>query len=481
MGLAPSHVAGDTSAPTASSATDLAPSSASRAAAPRNAPSTVAPPPTSATSPRNTPSAAAPTPTPAPSAPSAAAPAPNSVTSPLLPGPAAPGRTPSITEPATVPSEAEPLAVRLRHAPVTFALLAVCVLLHAVTLVLTLVSAPDPLATALESLWSLSLTDSLEAFRSLGALELSRIWLEGEWWRVLTTSLLHGSLLHLVLNGIALVSIGEWVERACGPLRTLALFALASLGGALASLAWCESPVVLGASAGILGQAGALWLARHWGTSELKQRLDPISPTSLGLVILLCLGLGLVVPGIAQAGHLGGLAVGLLLGAAWLVPRPLLRAALLAVTVAVLGVLAWLGAAPTHRLNYYGILGKRMSDDARYAEAVILFKEVLARDPANVDHHNTLAYTLALAGIDLDEAESLARTALAADPLNASYLDTLGWIFCRQGFVDDGLRVLHAAAALASERFPELDEHLAGCASAAVEAPSVSRETPEAP
>lgn len=387
------------------------------------------------------------------------------------------GKAPFAPDPAAFSPETEPLAVRLHKAPVTFALLAICVLLHAITLALTLASAPDPLATALQSLWSLSLTDSLEAFRSLGALELSRIWLEGEWWRALTTSLLHGSLLHLALNGIALVSIGEWVERACGPLRTLALFALASLGGALASLAWCESPVVLGASAGILGQAGALWLARRWGDADLQRRLDPISSTSLGFVILFCLALGLVVPGIAQAGHLGGLAVGLLLGAAWLTPRPLLRAALLALTTLALTTLTWRGAAPTHRLNYYGILGKRMSDDARYPEAVILFKEVLARDPENIDHHNTLAYTLALAGTDLDEAEALARTALAKDPLNASYLDTLGWIFCRQGSIKDGTRVLHAAAGLASERFPELDEHLASCASAAVDPPSVSRET----
>jgi membrane associated rhomboid family serine protease len=28
----------------------------------------------------------------------------------------------------------------------------------------------------------------------LGGLDLTRVWLDGEWWRVLTTGFLHGSL-----------------------------------------------------------------------------------------------------------------------------------------------------------------------------------------------------------------------------------------------------------------------------------------------
>ena len=138
---------------------------------------------------------------------------------------------------AALPPRPEPLGVRLRHAPVTGILLATCTILYAITLVVTLAHSADPVDTALSSLWSLSLTESTDAFRQLGALELSRIWLDHEWWRLLTAGLLHGSLLHLVLNMVALLSIGEWVEHAWGHLRTLVLFTLASIGGGLASLA----------------------------------------------------------------------------------------------------------------------------------------------------------------------------------------------------------------------------------------------------
>lgn len=370
--------------------------------------------------------------------------------------------------PAALPPPPEPLGVRLRRAPVTAGLLGLCIVLYAITFVATLAQAADPLDTALRSLWSLSLTDSTDIFRQLGALELSRVWLDGEWWRVATTGLLHGSLLHLVLNSIALLSVGEWIEEAWGHFRTLALFTLASIGGALASLAWCESPIVLGASAGILGEAGALWLARRWGSAELQERLAPISATSLAVLILICLGLGLAIPGIAQAGHLGGLAAGLLLGGAWLARARWLRAALSMALALLLGGLAWLGAHPTHRTNYYAILGFRLLADEQPADALILFNKGLERDPENANFRNAVAYQLALDGVELDRAESLSLAALQPNHLNASYLDTLGWIWCRQGHAEAGARALQAAAWLADEPFPELEEHLAGCSSAAV-------------
>lgn len=369
---------------------------------------------------------------------------------------------------AALPPRPEPLRVRLRHAPVTAVLLGTCILLYAITLAGTLVQSADPLATALSSLWSLSLTESTDVFRQLGALELSRIWLDHEWWRLLLTGLLHGSLLHLALNMVALLSIGEWVEHAWGHLRTFALFTLASIGGGLASLAWCESPLVLGASAGILGEAGALWLARLAGPAELQAELAPISARRLGILILVCLALGLLVPGIAQAGHLGGLAVGLLLGAVWsLRPRPI-RLVLGGTLTALLVILVWQGAAPTNRPNYHAILGFRALEEQRFDDALNLFNRGLELEPDSPHFRNAIAYQLALDGVQLDRAEALVLEALAKDRLNPSYLDTLAWVWCRQGHTESGLNVLHAATWLSSDPFPELAEHLETCAASAV-------------
>lgn len=358
--------------------------------------------------------------------------------------------------------------MRLRHAPVTGILLALCVVLYAITLVGTLIRSESPVDTLLSSLWSLSVTESTEIFRQLGALELSRVWLDHEWWRVLTTGLLHGSLLHLVLNMFALVSIGEWIEHIWGSRRALVLFTISSLGGALASLVWCESPIVLGASAGILGQAGALWLARLRGSEELQAELAPISARRLGILIVVCLAVGLWIPGIAQAGHLGGLAAGLLLGAAWTARPRGLRMVLTGTLAAFLGGLAWWGSAPTGRANYHAILGFRALEESRFADALNLFNRGLELEPESPHFRNAIAYQLALDGVELDRAETLVREALAKDRLNPSYLDTLAWVWCRQGHTEAGLKLLHTAAFLSPTGFDELTEHLDTCATAAV-------------
>lgn len=373
--------------------------------------------------------------------------------------------------PKDIFGDAPSLTTRLRQAPATATLLALCVVGFGLTFADILRQAPDPLGTALDSLWSLSLTEGTESFRRFGALELSRIWLDGEWWRLVTTGFLHGSILHLVLNGIALLSIGEWIELAWGRRVAVALFLLASVGGCLASLAWCESPVVVGASAGVLGQAGALWIARRFGDPALREKLAPISTRGLGIVIALCLGMGLFIPGIAQAGHLGGLATGTLVGLAFTLRRTSLRLLAATAVAALLATLTWLGAAPTHRANYYGILGFRLLEDGRPADALILFKQGLERAPKNAAFQNAIAYQLALDGVALDEAEQLAQLALERDPLNPSYLDTLAWIWCRQGWTHAGTQTLHAASWLSESDFPELTEHLSTCASSAVPPP----------
>lgn len=364
--------------------------------------------------------------------------------------------------------QSAPLATRLRLAPMTAGLLGLIVALFALTLAGTLAEAPDPAASALRSLWSLDLEESKAILLRLGALELSHVWLDNQWWRVLSTSLLHGSLIHLALNATALLSVSEWIEHECGRLHTLGIFLIGSLGGGLASLVWCESPVVLGASAGILGQAGALWLARVFGSSALRARLAPISPASLGVLILLCLLLGLVVPGIAQAGHVGGFLAGSLAAGAWLARSHLLRFGLLLSLGAMLLDLAWVGSEPTGRTGYYQILGSHLREEGRTSEALNLFNRGLAFDPTNANFRNEIAYQYAKDGVELEYAERLALEALALDPANAAYLDTLAWIWCRQGDPVPALRLLNASLYLSDEPSDEVEGHLGECASAGV-------------
>jgi membrane associated rhomboid family serine protease len=355
---------------------------------------------------------------------------------------------------------------RLPQRPVTAGLIGLCVLAYTASFAAAVASSAAPWDTALQSLWSFE--GSEVSLIKLGALDLTHVWVDGEWWRVLTTGFLHGSLLHLFLNMTALGSIGDWVEHAWGPWRTLLLFLASSVGGCLASLLWCESQMVVGASAGVLGQAAALWLARRFGPEALQTAVLPVSPLSLGILIVLCLGLGLVIPGIAQAGHVGGLVTGAALGWLLLRSRPAWVSLLGGLGVAsALCTVALLGRAPTWQVQYHAMLGFRATTDGQIATARQHFEEALARDPENGILLNAVAYQLALDGVELDLARVSVLHALSADGANPNYLDTLGWIFCREGQPAAAEPLLRAAVTLTEGTVPEIEGHIDECPRAA--------------
>lgn len=142
---------------------------------------------------------------------------------------------------------------------------------------------------------------------------------QGQYWRLLTATFLHGGLMHLVLNGIALYVLGPSVERFYGTGRFLTIYLLSGLAGSVVSYVFSPAPSV-GASGAVFGLAGALavffyitrGLLGEFGRSQLQNMI-------VLLVVNLLLGLA---PGsnIDNFGHIGGLLAGI--GAGWLlVPR----------------------------------------------------------------------------------------------------------------------------------------------------------------
>lgn len=153
---------------------------------------------------------------------------------------------------------------------------------------------------------------NIEALVRFGAKE-NRAIIAGEYWRFLTPVFLHIGLLHLLFNQYALYLFGREVERLFGPFRFGALYLLAGLGGSLASFAF--SPVVAaGASGAIFGIVGALILF-FWLNRELLGEMGRQQARTLLTLLGFNLLLGLLIPGIDNFGHMGGLLVGLLLGA----------------------------------------------------------------------------------------------------------------------------------------------------------------------
>jgi membrane associated rhomboid family serine protease len=135
----------------------------------------------------------------------------------------------------------------------------------------------------------------------------------GEWWRILTAGFLHSGLAHLVGNLIALVVLGGVLTLAIGPLRMALTYLAGLLGSSLAVLAFAPDALTVGASGAIFGLAGGALLV-GWRRRRL------LLLVFAGAWILYTLSSTLFVPGISQAGHLGGLASGAVCG--WLLVGP---------------------------------------------------------------------------------------------------------------------------------------------------------------
>ena len=131
--------------------------------------------------------------------------------------------------------------------------------------------------------------------------------LEGEWWRFITPVFLHIGVMHLLMNTLALYFIGTAVERIFGKFRFLFIYLLAGFSGSVASFIFSPS-ISAGASGAIFGLFGALLFF-----GMIYPRLFF---RTIGVNILVVLGINLLfgfsMPGIDNAGHIGGLIGGFL-------------------------------------------------------------------------------------------------------------------------------------------------------------------------
>jgi rhomboid protease GluP len=132
----------------------------------------------------------------------------------------------------------------------------------------------------------------------------------GEYWRLLTATVLHGSFNHLLSNALALFILGMVCEHAFGRGQYVLLYALSGLGGSIVSVIVSPGPSV-GASGAIFGLQGAaiVLFRRHRARLLLRDR-------RIGFVLLVwaaySIAGGLFAPYIDNGAHIGGAVTGAL-------------------------------------------------------------------------------------------------------------------------------------------------------------------------
>jgi rhomboid protease GluP len=315
------------------------------------------------------------------------------------------------------PAEAAPsLAMPPRRSlALTYALIAALALVFAAEIAFPV----DPASGFLEP--------SIRTLSAFGALDGRTVLEGGEWQRLFSAPLLHGSAAHLALNGLALFFAGFILESIVGRAWFAAIFAASGVTGALMSVAINPASVVsVGASGAIMGLfAAALALSfrypkgspmrRHLQSGSLRVLIPSMLPLASGVF-------GEAIDFAAHAGGaIGGAALGGFLAAAWRKDAalpPYRKAAALLGALFLCGVaVASFKIATDHEaytLAPYLIPPDRLSNGpADWREKSAELAEAYPRDPRS---HMYRAMALGDAG-DKDGAEREWRAALSEEPM----------------------------------------------------------------
>src|ERR1700682_1392329 len=182
--------------------------------------------------------------------------------------------------------------------PVTIALIAASVLVFAV-MVVRGVSAFNP--TPQQAI-------------SFGA-DSGPLTLNGQWWRLLTSMFVHFGVLHLGLNMWCLWNLGRAAERLLGRFSYLLAYLVSGIFGSIASVYWHPLAAGAGASGAIFGLAGVLVSFVYLKKTPAHLQINSKMLSSLGTFIAYNLVFGAAIPGISNAAHIGGVVMGLAVGA----------------------------------------------------------------------------------------------------------------------------------------------------------------------
>jgi rhomboid protease GluP len=186
-------------------------------------------------------------------------------------------------------------------APVTTALLVANFLMFGIE---WMASAAQGQGAGLSILWSMG---NAATYR-LGLSAPYGIYIQHEWYRLITAMFLHGGLLHIGFNMYALMQLGPALEELYGSSRYFFLYIFTGAFGFLVSS--IMGSYSLGASGGLLGLVGAmLAVTTKRGGAYMRQLRSQLISSVVFLLVLGFMGMG-----IDNKAHIAGLAAGFVLG-----------------------------------------------------------------------------------------------------------------------------------------------------------------------
>jgi membrane associated rhomboid family serine protease/Flp pilus assembly protein TadD len=267
----------------------------------------------------------------------------------------------------------------------------------------------------------------------------------GQWWRLVTSMFVHFGIIHIALNMWCLWNLGRAAEQLLGRFCYLLAYFATGIFGSIASIYWHPQAAGAGASGAIFGLAGVLVSFVYLKKTPAHLQINSKMLGSLGTFIAYNLVFGAAIPGISNAAHIGGLVMGLVVGALLpnaSAPEPERRGRLSLVTVLIAIALSTsayaaklLRAGPDIR----GLASiQQLIKSGKTDEALAQLEQLTAREPDLAPAQAMLA-SLYFGKSRYSEGVAALQKAYDADPANPTYQQQLGGAYLNLGEYDQAI------------------------------------------
>jgi membrane associated rhomboid family serine protease/Flp pilus assembly protein TadD len=264
--------------------------------------------------------------------------------------------------------------------------------------------------------------------------------LNGQWWRLVTSMFVHFGIVHIGLNMWCLWNLGRAAEQLMGRASYLLAYFVSGIFASIVSVYWHPMAAGAGASGAIFGMAGVLVSYVYLKKTPAHLQINSRMLGSLGTFIAYNLAFG-ALPGISNAAHIGGLVMGLAVGAVLPAAGASEDARRTRLSlVAVFAAIALVGSAIAAKRLTKGVselasaeqlLGERKTD-----EAMAQLQNLATSEPEFAPGQELLAKVYLSKG-QYPQAIAALQKAYAADPKNVMYQKELGAVFLQLGMLDE--------------------------------------------
>src|SRR2546423_631342 len=136
---------------------------------------------------------------------------------------------------------------------------------------------------------------------------------DGELWRLITCTFLHGSIIHIAFNAVLFLRFSTVIDNWLGPWFALFFYVFLALSASAAELLVSPFVILVGASGVVYGLFGFLWVLSRRRDDAAEAANKHIAETLFGWLII-CAVINFFDGNIGNTAHVMGLLLGWLVG-----------------------------------------------------------------------------------------------------------------------------------------------------------------------